>query len=88
MPRRRGQRCLALLVSQLLDVEAECLVADTGSRWRASPRPCSERATRVVAITGNNGKTTVKTLLAISPEWARSMPTRATATTRSACRWR
>ena len=55
----------ALLVSHLLDVEAPQIVVDDTqlALARIAAAMQRERATRVVAITGSNGKTSVKTLL-------------------------
>ena len=59
-------------------------------RWAISPAPCARNAhVRVVGITGSNGKTTVKTLVAsILQRHGRTHAMPATSTTRSACRCR
>ena len=55
----------ALLVSHLLEAEAPQIVVDDTqlALARIAAAMQRERATRVVAITGSNGKTSVKTLV-------------------------
>jgi UDP-N-acetylmuramyl tripeptide synthase len=83
--RRRGCWSSAPLPVALPQV----VVADTRWRWAAGRRRCSASRHPVFGLTGSNGKTTVKTLLhGILSRRGRAYANPATATTRSACRWR
>ena len=79
------------LVSRELEIDLpQVVVADTERALGAFAAAMQERrATKVLAVTGSNGKTSVKSLLlAILAHAGTRPPTPATATTRSACRWR
>ena len=82
--------CVAALVAHAVDAAIPQVVVHDTERALAAIAAEAQRgrATQIFAVTGSNGKTSVKALLlSILDQLGGAYATPATATTRSACRW-